>query len=130
MSEEKKIEETELPEKIDVTQDEADAFKAMMACRAACEEVVHSVIREWEIVHMAEGELWSRMVKKYGLDTRHYIYTFDKHEKALVRKDKESDFLRQHRAANRYVDDIMKKEAACDALRAAISKMKTDADDQ
>ena len=123
-------ESTELPETIELTQDEADAFKALMACRAACDEVVHSVIREWEIVHMAEGELWSRMVKKYGLDTRRYAYTFDKHEKALVRKDKESDFLRQHRAANRYVDDILKKAAIRNEINAAIDKMETDADDQ
>lgn len=130
MSEEKKTEETETPEKIAVTRDEADAFKAMMACRAACEEVVHSVIREWEVVHMAEGELWSRMVKKYGLRQNRYSYVFDKYESALIRKDKEADFLRQHRAANKYVDDIMRKSAIEKETSAVIAKMDTDADDR
>lgn len=95
-------------QKIKVTDDEADAFKAMMACRLACDEVVRSIVREWESVQMSESELWKRIALKYKLDLRTTTYHFDKYEQCVVGLPMEHDLTHRFRKAKRYVDDILK----------------------
>lgn len=92
---------------VELTEKEANAFEHIRCCKAACDQVVHSAIREWEVVSMAQSQLWSRLAMKYNLDLATNDYFLDADGKTIVKNDKMHRLERESKKARLYVDRIL-----------------------
>ena len=99
---------------IKITPEESAAFTAIMACKAACDAVVQSAIREWETVYIAERELWNRLMGKYRMDIGVHNYVLSSDNTEIRIEDKAHTIQRQARRAKRYVDEILRTRPPVD----------------
>lgn len=57
-----------------LTEEERAAFRRTMACRAACEELIKRVVKEWEDSSISSNVIWSLIKEKYNLDFSEFDY--------------------------------------------------------
>lgn len=113
MSEDSKTEK-DTRTRVELTLEESAAFQSIIACKAACDQVVHSAVREWEAVHLADRELWRRLIKKYHLDVATHNYVLSEDGLSVRVEDRIDSLEKRNMRAMRYVDSILKPRPEVD----------------